>query len=189
MMLIVCCQLLIACGGTEVQRPASPPTTLGPAPRGFHKAKVLEVIQTPDGPAVLLLSHDQTRLLPIIVGDSEAMSIKLRIERRRFARPLTHDLLDQIVGQLGGKVLKVHIDSLASGVFTGRVYLWTSTQIHELDARPSDAIALALGADAPVLVSDKIMTSVGLSQDDLDDITEPNAPEIDPPDGPDSRDL
>jgi bifunctional DNase/RNase len=81
-----------------------------------------------------------------------------------LSRPLTHDLLDAIVGELGGKIVKVQVDALVDGVFIGSVYLrHHGGEVRKLDARPSDAIALALGNDVPIYVQQAVIDEAGIA--------------------------
>src|SRR5687767_4953238 len=112
--------------------------------------QVAAVAATEMGPAVLLT--DGEKLVPIHVGEGEAFAIALRAERRRFERPLTVDLLDAMVAELGGRIVQVRIDALKSSTFVAQIGLQHRKKIAWLDARSSDAIAIALGAGLPIWV-------------------------------------
>ncbi len=146
---------------------ASSPLDPVDAPKGYELAEVHRVVLTPQGSAVLLQSKSSGRVLPIFVGGTEALSIDLRNESRRFQRPLTHDLFDDVVGKLGGKLVKVHVDSLRSNTFIGRVFLRQQDQSFDVDARPSDAIALALGNRVPIFVAARVFAEAGMRLEDL----------------------
>src|SRR5262245_39371722 len=89
--------------------PAEPPSV----PTGYVAMTVLRVIPTgPQGHAVLLEGADGDRIVPIFVGGTEALSIELRHEGKRYGRPLTHDLLDSLLDRLGGALVKVQVDDL-----------------------------------------------------------------------------
>ena len=137
------------------------------SPEGFSKATVEEVVSTAGGHAVILDDGGE-RVVPIFVGQSQAMAIKLRLERRRYSRPLTHDLLDDVVRKLGGEVIKVHIDAVKSGVFVGTVYIRQEGETHEIDARSSDAIALAVGNQVPIFVADSVFEKAGVPKEKFD---------------------
>jgi bifunctional DNase/RNase len=122
---------------------------------------VAGVLPTYGGPAVVLRDKTEKTLLPIWIGTSEAHSIQLRIERRRFPRPLTHDLLDAIVHDLGGEILKIHVDDLKGDTFVGTVFVRKGERIAHFDARPSDSIALAVGNSAPIFVSKAVIDRIG----------------------------
>ena len=86
---------------------------------------------------------------------------------RTFSRPLTHDLVDTLLGKFGGKVEKVHVESVEEGVFKGRVFIRAQGELLTLDARPSDCIALALGNRAPIFVADAVLKEAALTEEDL----------------------
>jgi len=107
------------------------------------------------------------RLLPIWVGIAEAQSIHYKIQNQEFPRPMTHDLLKNVIEQLGAKVTSVFIHSIRGTTFYGQINLsFNGTEI-EIDSRPSDAIALALRADAAIYVAEEVMKQSGISEDDL----------------------
>ena len=130
-------------------------------PTGFVSMQVAAVVPHDEGNTLLLVDGKAERVLPIGIGNAEALSIHLRLQGEKFARPLTHDLLDQLVSRLGGRVAKVHIEQLKDGVFHGRVFLNSPSGEIAVDARPSDACALALGSEAPIFVSASVLTEAG----------------------------
>lgn len=142
-----------------VERTAPRPT----APPGFVEMYVAGVMPSPDGHTLFLNDAAKTYFIPMGIGESEALSIHLRLERRRFERPLTHDLMDSALRELGGRVVKVHVDDLRSGVFTGTVFIQTRDRLISIDARPSDAVALALGNRAPIFVSQGVIDRASIS--------------------------
>lgn len=136
------------------------------APEGFVEMFVAGVLPTEGGPAVVLRDKAEKTLIPIWIGMSEAHSIQLRLERRRFPRPLTHDLLDQIVHDLGGEILKIHVDDLKGDTFVGTVFVKRGDKISHYDARPSDSIALAVGNKVPIFVSRAVIERINTKKDD-----------------------
>lgn len=138
-------------------------------PEGFETMEVFRVVPTAEGAAVLLIDEEGRMAVPIFVGRTIAMTIQLRVERRRYTRPLTHDLLDEIIDQLGGEVLKVHIDDVKSGIFVGTVYVRDeSGDVMTFDSRSSDAIALALGSGVPIFVSRDVIDKAGVDTDEFE---------------------
>jgi len=107
--------------------------------------------------AILLKEVDGKKRLPIIIGAFEAQAIALEIEGIKPPRPLTHDLLKQLTDSLGGTVLEIFIDELRDNTFYAKIILEVSGFSQELDARPSDAIALAVRTQAPIFVSETVM--------------------------------
>jgi bifunctional DNase/RNase len=123
------------------------------------------VVPTEQGMAVVLKPETEEVLLPIWIGEAEAFSIRLRLERRRFERPLTHDLLDAVVRELGGKVIQIQVDDLKGSTFVGMVFIQQGQRQITVDARPSDAIALAVGNRVPIYVSKKVIERAGIRKE------------------------
>jgi uncharacterized protein len=107
--------------------------------------------------AILLKEVNGNRRLPIIIGAFEAQAIALEIEGIKPPRPLTHDLLKQIIDNLGAMVIEIVVDELRENTFFAKIILEVSALTNEIDARPSDAIALAVRAQAPIFVSETVM--------------------------------
>ncbi len=107
--------------------------------------------------AILLKEVNGVRRLPIIIGAFEAQAIALEIEGIKPPRPLTHDLLKQLIDNLGATVVEIVVDELRENTFYAKIVLDVSGLTNEIDARPSDAIALAVRADAPIYVSEQVM--------------------------------
>jgi bifunctional DNase/RNase len=144
----------------------SPPQAAPTAPKGFVEMQVAGVMPTREGTAVVLRDTAETVLLPIWIGDAEAFSIQMRLDRRRFQRPLTHDLLDAVMRELGGRLVKVHVDDLKGNTFVGTIYVAKAGRTLEIDSRPSDAIALAVGNRVPIFVSQKVLDRAGVKKED-----------------------
>ncbi len=107
--------------------------------------------------AILLKEVGGNRRLPIIIGAFEAQAIALEIESIKPPRPLTHDLLKNIVDNLGAIVIEVIVDELRENTFYAKIILDVSSINSEIDSRPSDAIALAVRAQAPIYVAETVM--------------------------------
>jgi len=107
--------------------------------------------------AILLREVGASRRLPIIIGAFEAQAIALEIEGIKPPRPLTHDLLKQLIDNLGATILEVIIDELRENTFYAKIVLEVSGLTNEVDARPSDAIALAVRARSPIYVAEAVM--------------------------------
>jgi bifunctional DNase/RNase len=138
------------------------------APKGYEQASVWDVVPAGDGAAVLLIDGPKTTVLPIFVGGSEALTIRLRVGGERYERPLTHDLLSSLVKELGGSPVKVQIDDQRDDTYFGSVFVRQGDRLLELDARPSDAIAIALGSGAPLYVSRSVMLASGVPRDQIE---------------------
>ena len=116
------------------------------------------------GYAVILKEISGSRRLPIIIGQYEAQSIALELEGIKPPRPLTHDLLKEIVESFGYSVNYIIINELKDSTFYAKIR-FDSSSIEEIDARPSDAIAIALKFAAPIYVNSEIMDEVGFIPD------------------------
>ncbi len=116
------------------------------------------------GYAIILKEIAGTRRLPIIIGQYEAQSIALELEGIKPPRPLTHDLLKEIIETFGYSVSHVLISELKDSTFYAKIK-FDSSSIEEIDARPSDAIALALKFSSPIYVSTENMDEIGFVPD------------------------
>ena len=115
------------------------------------------------GYAVLLQEKDGTKSLPIIVGSSEAQAIALYLEGVDMPRPMTHDLLINVLESLESEINRVSIARMDNGTFFAEIEV-TNAQVGEIviDSRPSDAIAIALRSLTPIYVSDEVMDRSGI---------------------------
>lgn len=113
---------------------------------------------------VVLKERNGHRFLPIIIGISEVTAIKMKISGIQPPRPLTHDLFKDTIAQLGATLKRVVITKLEFNTFFASLVLETKDgQRREVDARPSDSIAVALRADAPIFVSEDVLNQVASS--------------------------
>jgi len=111
---------------------------------------------------VLLKGETDDRVLPIHVDIGQAHSIQLKLEGLTFQRPLTHDLMNNILAEIGCRVTRAEISDLVEGTFFAKLVLDNNGKELTIDARPSDAIALALRCEAPILVAEEVMNSAGM---------------------------
>lgn len=124
--------------------------------------------------ALVLGEVDGNRRLPIIIGAFEAQAIALELEKIQPPRPMTHDLLRGLFDALGAEVTDIVIDDLREGTFFAKVRYVYDDEEATLDARPSDAVALAVRTDAPIFVAASVLDEAGIPADDGDD-EEPGA--------------
>ena len=127
------------------------------------------------GYAVLLQEKDGTRSLPIIVGSSEAQAIALYLEGVDMPRPMTHDLLINVLETLESEINRVSIARMSNGTFLAEIEV-TNIQVGEIviDSRPSDAIAIALRTLTPIYISDEVMDRASIDNFSTgSEITEP----------------
>lgn len=108
-------------------------------------------------PIVILRDKDGQRVLPIWVGVFEANAIALQIENVTPQRPMTHDLLNNVIHDLRADIQKVVVSDLKDNTFYALIYVAIGGEVTAIDARPSDAIALALRARAPIYVEDSVI--------------------------------
>jgi bifunctional DNase/RNase len=108
-------------------------------------------------PIIILRDKDGQRVLPIWVGVFEANAIALQIENVTTPRPMTHDLLKNVIHDLRGRIEKIVVSDLKENTFYALIYLTVGGEMMAVDARPSDAIALALRARAPIFVEERVI--------------------------------
>ncbi len=111
---------------------------------------------------VVLRQRDAERYLPIWVGPYEAEAITVALQEVEIIRPLTQDLLKNVITIFGGNILRVEVVSLREDIFYGNLVVEREGKILDIDARPSDAIALAVRAHAPILVHRSVMDEAGI---------------------------
>lgn len=111
----------------------------------------------------------QKRVMEIGIGEREAQVIDLRLRGEKYTRPLTHDLLDAVLRDRGMTVMRIEVDGLKDGTFLGRLFLADEEgRVSRLDARPSDCIALAVGAGAPIFVDEKVLEQTGMPAESVE---------------------
>ncbi len=116
---------------------------------------------------VVLLSDVQGNSVPIYVGVTEAISINSALHNETTPRPMTHDLMISLIDCLDGTIERILIDDLDEGVYYARLFITKNGSLSELDARPSDCIALALRSDAEVFVTESVFEKAVLDKEEL----------------------
>jgi Uncharacterized conserved protein len=106
---------------------------------------------------VILRGEHNVDMLPIWVGKSEASAISFALEGVAAPRPMTHDLMKAVLDAAGAKVISVVVTDLKDNTYYARVHLMSEDSEYSIDARPSDAIALALRADAPIFAKEDVI--------------------------------
>jgi bifunctional DNase/RNase len=155
---------------------------------------------------VILREVDHERYLPIWIGSWEAQSIAMKLQGLEPERPLTHDLLTTVLETLGASVRQIVVSDLADETFRARIELVSGADDYEIDARPSDAIALAVRTGTPIFATEAVLDRAGVMPEadedeklsvfrefvnSLDSGTDPNAgeggrpPRSEAPDSPD----
>ncbi len=128
------------------------------------KVRGIAIDPTLKQPAVILTDEEEKRYLPIWIGVAEATAIFLKLSDQAIARPMSHDLLKSVIDALGAKVSKVLVSDINQNTFFARVFLETPAtgEKVDVDARPSDAIALALRTGSPIYVAEKVVVAPGV---------------------------
>ena len=135
-------------------------TDAGPGPVAVRVAGVA-LDEAADSPVLILEELDGTRRLPIWIGLPEAQSIASRLAAETPPRPNSHDLAQRLIETLEGRVERVVVTALRDGVYYARIDLVHEGRTHAIDARPSDAIAIALRLSAPLFVEAALFETAG----------------------------
>jgi uncharacterized protein len=120
-------------------------------------------------PIVLLKTAHANRFLPIWIGHPEASAILAKLQESDTPRPMTHDLFTTALNDLGGEIVRISVTEMREGTFYARILIERGSDEIELDARPSDAIALALRSKAPIFVADEVIESSAILMEDEED--------------------
>jgi len=113
--------------------------------------------RTTNTPVVILQERDGERVLPIWIGPAEASAIAMELAGVKFARPLTHDLLKQVIVGLGADLRKVIITQVKDNTYYAELHIYRGDAVIQIDARPSDSIAVALRLKAPIFTSESLL--------------------------------
>jgi uncharacterized protein len=139
--------------------------------------------QTQSGSFTLILQEKEgNRRMPMVIGMFEAQAIAIEIEKIQTNRPMTHDLFKSFAKELAFKVSEIIIYNLKEGVFFAKLIVTDSKGDHEIDARPSDAIAIALRFDAPIYSTEQVLSEAGIvfNDDALDEEINEELEEVKP---------
>jgi len=113
-----------------------------------------------DDAVVILKDEENKNILPIVIGHFEASSIAIALEKLKIERPMTHDLIKNIFETLGITVEKIVITELKGSTYYAKIYLYYNDKTYEIDARPSDSIAIAVRTNAPIYVNESLLENV-----------------------------
>ena len=184
----LCAALMVAgCGGGDSTpggdgaTPISPPGTVPPAQLAQSPApaptpampemQIDGIMASQAGPYVQLSEKAGDRVLPIWIGLLEARAIALKLDEVPISRPLTPDLLDSIIKQLGGRVEHVIVSGLVEGTFYAQIVITQNGETRWVDSRPSDALALALRAGVPIFADESVLEEAGLIKGSTGSVT------------------
>jgi uncharacterized protein len=146
--------------------PTGEPENRGPRTLNEKEMTVVGVFEhaetggTAGAQTFVLLQDSRSRKVPIWIGRFEAFAISMAVEGEEFDRPMTHDLLKVILDRLGGEVERIVIDDLWQDTFYAKLTISRKGETHEIDCRPSDAVALALRTKAPIFMAESVIESV-----------------------------
>jgi hypothetical protein len=140
-----------------------------PVPVKVKGVYIAEAIGSSPAP-VVLLEDDRSRIVPIFVGLSEAISIYHALSGELSPRPMTHDLFISVLESLEVTINKVLIDDLDGGVYYARLTIKNGSKESEIDARPSDCLALALRAKAPIQIQEKIVSESNIKKSEVENL-------------------
>ena len=123
----------------------------------LHKIIISEM---QDQQIIMLKEVDGERTFPIVIGSGEAYAIDRRLKGIPTPRPLTHDLLANIIDHLGGEIAQIEINDLDNHTFFARIHIKQNGRTLEVDSRPSDAIALGIATSVPIFVAEHVLDEV-----------------------------
>lgn len=152
------------------------------------EVKISDITLTNVGFAVFLRPKDipESKVVPIFIGPLETHAITSILDGVSPPRPMTHDLMMLIVPALGGKILKVTIDEIIDNTFFAKITIRRDEEILLIDARPSDSIALALRAEAPIYITKNILDEAGVFMKDGEIPIESSEPAVEKSSSPKS---
>ena len=112
--------------------------------------------ETSDQQIIVLKERHGQRSFPVVIGIVEIFAIDRRLKGIKPPRPMTHDLLDSVIENLGAKIEKIVINDLSNHTFYAKIYLSLNGRTVQIDSRPSDAIALGVASNAPIYVAEHV---------------------------------
>ncbi|PSG98455.1 hypothetical protein BRD56_00510 [Thermoplasmatales archaeon SW_10_69_26] len=137
------------------------------------RCEIENVVMSTQGPVVLLTPETQpNRVLPIFIDHSQAFNIQTALKGQVPPRPMTHDLMNHVLQELGGVVEKIVVEELTQSTFFASLFIEVETDgeqdLHKFDARPSDGLALAVRAHAPIYVRGEVLDDATISRADIE---------------------
>ena len=131
---------------------------------------------------VVLQERDGTRLLPIWIGQPEAESIVMHMHNVKRSRPLTHDLVRSLIVGMGAQLRRVQITRVEKSTYYAELHVQRGTELVQIDARPSDSIAVALRLSAPIYAAESLLVEPGDDTGEADEEGATDAPDLGIPD-------
>jgi bifunctional DNase/RNase len=121
----------------------------------------IRISESHDQQVIVLRERNGQRLLQIVIGLTEALAIDRRVKGVQLQRPMTHDLLGNVIEHLGGELEKIVINDLQEHTFYAKLVIRHNGELIEVDSRPSDAIALGVAGDVPLYIADHVLNEAG----------------------------
>jgi bifunctional DNase/RNase len=121
---------------------------------------------------VMLKEKAAERYLPIFIGPAEANAIAIKLRGEALPRPLTHDLLQSVIEALGASVSSIIVNDLKNDTFYAKIVLTVGDSQMEIDARPSDALALAVRVEVPIYAEESVLDKAGISLEKMEEAVE-----------------
>ena len=116
--------------------------------------------ETIDQQVIVLKERNGDRAFPIVIGMNEILALDRRLKNIELPRPMTHDLLENVIDELGGSVEKVVVTDLKDHTFFASLHIEVDGDVIQIDSRPSDAIALCAGVGAPIYVHERVFAKM-----------------------------
>ena len=145
----------------------------------IKEAKISSIVSLYPLPQYVVVLEDveKTKLIPIWIGVNEGNAIALGMQGEKFPRPLTHDLMINVLKELGAKIEKIVVSDLRENSYYAIIYISVGGKTYEIDARPSDSLALAVRAHCPIFIDQKVLdkcpqVSTPISQDEIEKFKE-----------------
>lgn len=132
------------------------------------KVAALALDKNTKSPYVLLRDEEERFSLPIYIGLMEANAIAMELEKMKFPRPMTHDLLAAVIRSMKGSLTRIEVTQLKENTFYAILTIERDGEVIEVDARPSDSIALALRMEAPIFVNELVLKDANVSIEEHD---------------------
>lgn len=128
-------------------------------------------VELPSNTPIVLLreKEGERRLLPIFIGGPEATAIALALDKVETPRPMTHDLVKNLLDDLGARLERVVVTDLNEGTFYAEIHLAGPDGSHQVSSRPSDAVAIAVRADTPIYAEESVLDEVAYTVNDEDE--------------------
>lgn len=120
------------------------------------------ISETSEQQAIVLKEKGGTRSFPIIIGFFEVLAIDRKIKGIEIPRPMTHDLLENIIEEMGGRLTRIIVNDIEDHTFYARLIITQGEKELDIDARPSDAIALAIRSGVPIFASERVLSQVSI---------------------------